>query len=96
MTSLSLFLLIRVTANSFKLLLPPPRVLLLISLLCKVRRADGATLGVFGCHLRAYGVNYVQMVCAYRQVAPGRKKKETVLVILARFIAVVVRYCSLL
>lgn len=29
-----------------------------------------------GCHLRAYGVNYVQMVCAYRQVAPGRKKKR--------------------
>lgn len=72
MTPLSL--LIRVIATSFKLLLPPLRVLLLISLLCKVRRADGATLGVFGCHLRAYGFNYVQMVCAYRQVAPGRKK----------------------
>ena len=62
-------MLIRVAVNAFKRLLPSHGVLLLISLLCKVRRADGATLGVFGCHLCAYGFNYVQMVCAHRQVA---------------------------
>lgn len=75
--SLSLPLLIRVIANSFKLLLPSLCILLLISLLCKVRRTDGATLGVFGCHLCAYGSNYVQMVGAHRQVAScGEKKRE--------------------
>lgn len=35
--------------------------LLLISLLCKVRRADETTLKVFGGHLCECGTNYVQM-----------------------------------
>lgn len=35
--------------------------LLLISLLCKVRRADETTLKVFGGHLCECSANYVQM-----------------------------------
>lgn len=51
--------------------------LLLISLLCKVRRADETTLKVFGGHLGECGTNYVQMGCTQdRLLLRGEKKQR--------------------
>lgn len=62
--------------------------LLLISLLCKVRRADETTLKVFAGHLGECGTNYLQMGCTQdRLLLRGKKSSETVLVILTRFMA---------